>query len=124
VIPELPTCHLARHTQTQLHPKCESLTPTVAKAAVLALQTPHAAGQRYILTSEPLYGNDVALDAANVYPERDINKGNSDAAFRAELAKNATVYDGSKAARELGFTYVSRDDTLAETFRAVDAMKK
>jgi nucleoside-diphosphate-sugar epimerase len=82
---------------------------------------PKAGGERYIVAGHPVFGNDMALAAAKVHPDRDITKGNPDAAYRKALEDKATRFDGSKAARDLGFSYTPREKTLMDLFEYAKA---
>lgn len=93
----------------------------VAKATVRALSVPKAGGQRYIIAGHPVWGNDMALVAAKVQPTRGLAAPNTDPAFRKALEDKATLFDGSKAERDLGFTYTPREKTLEELYRWADS---
>lgn len=94
----------------------------VAYASVKALSTPEASGERYILSADTLFNNDLAIgatadsEAANTVG---LTRGNTDPAFRAELDSKAIVYDGSKAEAAFGFKYRTKDATIAETVEVI-----
>lgn len=93
----------------------------VALASVRALTTPEAAGQRFILSANPLFGNDVAVVAAAAFPAiKGYTPGNPDKAAREKLAGEAVRFDGSKAERVLGFKYVPKDETIRNTLAALE----
>ncbi|TXT07349.1 hypothetical protein VHUM_03069 [Vanrija humicola] len=91
----------------------------VALASVRALTTPEAAGERFILSATPLFGNDVAVVAAQFPAIKGYTAGNADKAVREKLDAGAVKYDGSKAERVLGFTYVPKDETIRTTLEAL-----
>ncbi|KAL1406832.1 hypothetical protein Q8F55_006241 [Vanrija albida] len=92
----------------------------VAAAIVSSLQLPGAAGERFILGADTLFGNDFAVVAGSLQGLADgVNKGNPDPAYRASLAASSVVYDGAKAARVLGLEYRQRDQSIRETFDAI-----
>ncbi|TXT08911.1 hypothetical protein VHUM_03039 [Vanrija humicola] len=94
----------------------------VAFASVKALSAANVAGERFILSADTLFNNDLAVgatkDEANA---AGLTRGNADPAFRAELDNKAIVYVGSKAETAFGFKYRAKDDTIAET---VDSIRK
>ncbi|KAL1405693.1 hypothetical protein Q8F55_007359 [Vanrija albida] len=96
----------------------------VAYASVKALSTPEAAGERFILSADTLFNNDLAIgatkDEANA---AGLTRGNTDPSFRAELDSTAIVYDGSKAEAAFGFKYRAKDETIAETVAAIRASR-
>ncbi|KAL1407374.1 hypothetical protein Q8F55_006796 [Vanrija albida] len=95
----------------------------VATAALRALTTPGAGGERYLLSNGPLFGNDIAQAAALAFgPEEAAARGLTaphGADWRTQRLRSAVVTDGGKAARQLGIAYRSLGESLADTFAVV-----
>ena len=92
----------------------------MAQSLVRALEVPAAANERFLIVADHLFGNDMALAAAKVNPDRDINKGNPDPEYRAKLAAKAFIWDGSKAAQVLGVTYRPKHETLEDMYKGLN----
>lgn len=96
----------------------------VAYASVKALTTQEAADERYLLSADKIWGNDIALAVETVITEPGYLKANADPQYRAALAAKKSYFDGSKAEKAFGFTYRKKDDSLRESVEAIQNAKK
>ncbi|KAL1406294.1 hypothetical protein Q8F55_007990 [Vanrija albida] len=94
----------------------------VAHCCVSALCVPEAGGERFIVSSSSLWGNDFALAAGHGVSELSgLTMGRYDPKFRAQLDSQAVQYDGSKAERTFSFKYRAKDESLEEAATFIKA---
>lgn len=98
--------------------------PTVAKVSVLAFTTPSAAGttpgERYILAADTLWGNDLALGVERATkPGQGYLAASADPEWRKSLDEKIVKFDGRKAERVFGFTYMPKDESIKSTAEAI-----
>ncbi|WOO80181.1 Putative uncharacterized oxidoreductase [Vanrija pseudolonga] len=95
----------------------------VAKVSVLAFTTPEASGtspgERYILAADTLWGNDLALGVERVAPGPGYLAASSDVEWRKSLDEKIVKFDGRKAERVFGFTYMPKDESIKSTAEAI-----
>ncbi|CAK9780994.1 dihydrokaempferol 4-reductase [Cutaneotrichosporon oleaginosum] len=109
----------AKHTDDELRAQAlPGVSATdVADAVVRALTTEAAGGERFLVTSEAVYGNDYALAAAGL--GKDLTPGNPGPAYRAGLETEATRFDTAKAEKILGIRFQGKDEMLAQSMRSI-----
>ncbi|TXT11121.1 hypothetical protein VHUM_01872 [Vanrija humicola] len=96
----------------------------VAFASVKALTTPEAADERYLLSADTLWGNDLVLGVAEVIKEPGYLQGNADPEYRAKLDASKSRHDGSKVEKAFGFTYRKKADSIRDSVETLVAAKK
>ncbi|ORX38574.1 D-lactaldehyde dehydrogenase [Kockovaella imperatae] len=90
----------------------------VAEGHVLALTKPDAAGERFIVGNGPFAGQDICDVIHKRFPDlKDVPVGKP--GTHDEITKDANVFDGSKAHKELGIQYVSLEDSVYQTVKSV-----
>lgn len=84
-----------------------------AAAAALALKTPDAGGERFIIAKGPTHGNDFAIASERLNDPK-LTKGNRDPAYRAGLDEGALQFSKEKTERVLGLKLRDSDETFGD----------
>ncbi|KAJ8482351.1 hypothetical protein ONZ51_g5410 [Trametes cubensis] len=81
----------------------------LAYSLVLAVKTPAASGQRFIISHGPFTWEDFALAASKI-----TNKAQAPPSYDPAQVTHKVVYNGRKAKEVLGITYHTLDGTVAD----------